>query len=293
MKKILTISLTLLLTGVTFSQSNDQIKNKKEIDIMPVKGEWAIGAGFNVLGFVGNMFSGTSNNGYGNSLIRNNFGGQSLFGKYMISDDNAIRASIYNFGQNSSTKYKAFDDRANDPDSLVFDVRKYRTSTTRIGLGYEFRKGSTRLRGIFGVDAFIGWGTGQNYDYSYGNAMTFDNQSPYSLKPNEYGGNNWINSPTAERIVSVNSSNIFQLGARGFIGVEYYIAPKICIGTEFGLNVAYTNEGNRTIVTESYDVFGNDGAGAVKLQEVKTENGRTFSSGMDNTTTQLFFTFYF
>ena len=81
MKKILIITLGLLLTGIAYSQSNDQIKNKNGSEIMPVKGEWAVGVGFNALGFVGNMFSGTLNNGYGNSLIRTNFGGQSLFGK--------------------------------------------------------------------------------------------------------------------------------------------------------------------------------------------------------------------
>jgi len=293
MKKILTISLGLLLTGVTIAQSNDQIQNKKGVDIMPVKGEWALGAGFNVLGFVGNMFTNTNNNSYANSLMRNNFGGQSIFGKYMISDNNAVRVSVFNAGQNTTTKYKAYDDKTTDPDSLVFDVQKYRTSSTRIGVGYEFRKGSTRLRGIYGADAFVGWGTGQNYDYTYGNAMTFDNQAPYSINPNGYGSIGVQNTPNAERIVSVNNSNAFNLGLRGFIGVEYFIAPKICIGTEFGWNVTYTNSGDRTVITEKYDIFANDGKGGIELKEVMSENGRSFRSGLDNTTTQLYFTFYF
>lgn len=164
MKKILSISLGLLLTGVTVAQSNDQIQNKKGVDMMPVKGEWAVGAGFNMLGYVGNMFNGENFNTYGTNGVtrQSGLGGTSLFGKYMLSDNNALRISVFNSGSNIETKFASYDDRTTDPDSLVFDSRILSSSTTRIGVGYEFRRGTTRLRGIYGADAQLGWSTGNN-----------------------------------------------------------------------------------------------------------------------------------
>lgn len=294
MKKILSISLGLLLTGVTIAQSNDQIQNKKGEDMLPVKGEWAVGAGFNVLGYVGNMFNGNLNNNYGNSTFRSSgLGGTSLFGKYMISNDNAVRLSLNNSGYNSSIEYKAYDDKTTDPDSLVFDTRITSSSTTRIGIGYEFRRGKSRLRGIYGGDFLVGWSTGTNYNYKYGNAMTFDNQAPYSTEFSEFGGVSNQNAPLAERVLSVNNSNAISLGIRGFIGVEYFIAPKICIGTEFGWSLNYSNNGKRTVVEEYYDIFKDAEVGGVVNKTTVTKNGRSVSSGIDNANGQIYATFYF
>jgi hypothetical protein len=294
MKKILSISLGLLLTGVTIAQSNDQIQNKKGEDLLPVKGEWAVGAGFNMLGYVGNMFNGSTNNFYGNSIYRNSgLGGTSLFGKYMISDNNAVRLSVFNTGYNNVTKYEVYDDRLSNPDSTVFDSYNNSSSTTRIGLGYEFRRGKSRLRGIYGGDALVGWSTGNNINYNYGNAMTYDNQAPYSTEFFASGGVGAQNSPLANRVLSVNNSNTFSLGVRGFVGVEYFVAPKICIGTEFGWSVNYSNAGKRTVVEEYYDIFKDDQVGGVVNKTTVTENGRNISSGLDNTSTQIYATFYF
>jgi len=294
MKKILSISLGLLLTGVTIAQSNDQIQNKKGEDMLPVKGEWAVGAGFNVLGYVGNMFNGNTNNGYGNSTFRSSgLGGVSLFGKYMVSDNNAIRISVNNAGYNSSIKYKAYDDKGTNPDSLVFDTRIVSSSTTRIGVGYEFRRGKSRLRGIYGGDLLVGWSTGTNYEYNYGNAMTYDNQAPYSTEFSEFGGVTNPNQPLADRVLSVDNSNVLSVGARAFIGLEYYIAPKICIGTEFGLSFNYSYNGDRTVVEESYDIFKDAEVGGVVNKTTVTELGRSFSSGIDNANGQIYATFYF
>jgi hypothetical protein len=294
MKKILSISLGLLLTGVTVAQSNDQIQNKKGVDMMPVKGEWAVGAGFNMLGYAGNLFNGNANNTYGNSTFRSSgLGGTSLFGKYMLTDNTALRVSVTNSGQNSETKYEAYDDRGTNPDSLVFDSYMYSTSNTRIGAGYEFRRGTTRLRGIYGGDAMLGWSTGNNYNFNYGNAMTYDNQAPYSLNVNENGTVFGSNENVARRILSVNNTNAFSLGVRGFIGVEYFVAPKIALGTEFGWSINYSNSGKRTVVEEYYDIFKDDNVGGVVNKTTVTENGRSISSGIDNANGQIYATFYF
>lgn len=295
MKKILSISLGLLLTGVTVAQSNDQIQNKKGVDMMPVKGEWALGAGFNMLGYVGDMFNGTNGNAYGSNGVtrQSGLGGASLFGKYMLSDNNALRLSVWNNGQNTETKYGVYDDRGTNPDSLVFDSRVFSNSTTRIGAGYEFRRGTTRLRGIYGADAMLGWSTGNNYRYNYGNAMTYDNQAPYSTATNTSGGITGFNENVARRTLSVQNSSVFSLGVRGFIGFEYFVAPKIALGTEFGWSINYSNSGSTTIVEEYYDIFKDDNVGGVVNKTTTTKNGRSISSTPDNANAQIYATFYF
>jgi len=40
MKKIIGVSFALVVSAMSFAQSNDQIQNKNGVDIMPVSGEW-------------------------------------------------------------------------------------------------------------------------------------------------------------------------------------------------------------------------------------------------------------
>jgi hypothetical protein len=290
MKKILSISLGLLLTGVTIAQSNDQIQNKKGVDIMPVKGEFAIGAGIGMstlTGYFGNMFNDNSNNNLGNSLFKNNsFGGQMVFGKYMISDNNAIRAGFANNGYDNSTSYEVYDDRSNNPDSLVVDKFRENSSSTTISLGYEFRRGKTRLRGIYGAEALMSWSGGYHRTYTYGNGMSYQNMAPLT----ELFGNE------GERLLTTDGGTTFGLGVRGFVGVEYFVAPKVCVGTEFGWSINYTKTSRSKQVTERFDIFATDDAnpfGQVVTKETYDLGSRSFNSGLDNANAQLYLTFFF
>jgi len=86
MNKIYSLVLAMCVGVVSYGQSNDQIQNKKGIDIMPVKGEFAVGMGVglgNVTGFVGSMFGYTGYNSFAQSYINSPIIGasQSIFGK--------------------------------------------------------------------------------------------------------------------------------------------------------------------------------------------------------------------
>jgi len=289
MKKILGITLGLLLSGVAISQNNDQIQNKKGIDIMPVKGEYAIGLGFNALGYLGNMFSGTANNTYGNSLLRNSgLGGASIFGKYMLTDNKALRASFNNNGYDNTDKVNVYNDNSNDPDSTVIDVRRRNYSYTQIGVGYEFRRGKTRLRGIYGGDFLISYTGGQDWSYTYGNPIHKANMAPTTAT---FNGANWTND--AMRPTKINRSGTIGLGLRGFVGVEYYIAPKICIGTELGWTARWSDNSITKTTNEYFDINADSGAGKVITKDIITESGRSINSGIDNANGQIYFTFYF
>jgi hypothetical protein len=288
MKKFIKLSLVLLSGTSLIAQGNDQIQNKNGVDIMPVQGEWALGAGLpmNVLtGFAGNMFGFTGNNNLGNSLYRNSAigtSGISLFGKYMVSDNNAYRLSFYNEGYDELYRYDVTDDLSNSPDTMVVDTYRYNYSYSQVSAGYEYRRGTTRLRGIYGGEAFLGWSGGWSDHYTYGNTMGIGNMAPTTA---------W--GSQAMRTVSNTSSSFLTIGARAFVGVEYFIAPKICLGTEFGWTARYERTGKSVLTQEFFQLDDTGLEGQVVTKTTTSSGGRDFRSGLDNASGQIYLTFYF
>lgn len=270
------------------AQSNEQIKNKKGTDIMPVKGEWAIGAGIgvrNLTSWIGNMLGFTSsNNSFDNTYINHPVFGSSvsIFGKYMLADNQALRISFSNSGSDVSTRYKVNDDRENDPEAFVIDKLRQNVSETYVSVGMDWRRGKTRLRGVYGGELVLSW-KNQHDHYTYGNALGESNLTPTSQ----------FNIWTLDgRLKEERYGATFGVGARGFVGAEYFIAPKICIGTEFGYTLSFETTGKSKMRYERYDPFV-VGGGDIVTHTNETEGSRTFSSGIDNFNTQFYFHFYF
>jgi len=292
MKRIFMIALGLCIGAGASAQSNEQIQNKNGKDIMPVKGEYAVGLGVgmsSVTGWIGSMFGYTGYNNVSQTYINNPAFGSStsVFGKYMVSDNNAIRVSLSNSGQDFTNRFEVYDDRANHPDSVVIDAFRENSSATFVSAGYEWRRGKSRLRGVYGGEAILSW---QNFHrhYNYGNQLGASNLTPTSsigYWNNDYG-----------RIVEERFGATFGAGVRGFVGVEYYVAPKICIGTEFGWRAMLSQTGKSKFTYEEYDAFIDNGDGtfgAIRTHTEETLGSRTLSTGLDNFNTQLYFHFYF
>ncbi len=298
MKKIVGISIAILSCSLSFSQENTQMQNKNGIDIMPVKGEFAVGlnaAPF--LTFAGNMFGyNSSNNGLGNNkFLSDYFGSNTIYGKYMLTDNNALRANFSLLDQKYTYKYNVFNDAINSPDSLLMDTRYNMYSEFNMGLGYEFRRGKTRLKGIYGGEVvFMRSQTKTRYEY--GNALGSSNQTPTSSfnANGSYMGTH--GAQVAERITSNIQSRTLGIGLRAFVGVEYYFTPKICIGTEFGQALSYTANKKSTVTTESFDpnATNADGTtGGVITDINETAGRRYFGLNTDNFNGSIYLMFYF
>ncbi|MBD3637690.1 MAG: hypothetical protein HUJ25_10075 [Crocinitomicaceae bacterium] len=296
MKKVLGIACALCI-GVAASAQNEQIQNKKGVDIMPVSGEYSVGIGVglnSVTGWIGSMFGYTGYNSFSQTYVNNPlFSGTpiSIWGKYMVSDDNALRMSLSNTGIDNTNLYNVFDDRSNNPDSMVVDKRRINSSTTYLSAGWEFRRGKTRLRGLYGGDAVISWANSHDH-FVYGNSLTAGNLTPTQAAAMPAWNATW------GRTTQVRNGATFGIGVRAFVGVEYFIAPKICIGTEFGWSARYEVTGESKVDYERFDPFidtDGDGSpdGAVRTHTETTLGSRTWSTGLDNFNTQLYFNFYF
>ncbi|MBI3136754.1 MAG: hypothetical protein HYZ14_18920 [Bacteroidetes bacterium] len=292
MKKIIGVSLALVLSAVSFAQ-NEQIQNKNGVDMMPVAGEWGVGMNaLPVINYIGNAFNGnTANfNMNGNKFV-NYWAGNTLFGKYMLSDDNAVRAQLRIGQYNNTYNNYVYSDRASSPDSLVLDTYTTRSSFYNIGAGYEFRRGKNRLRGIYGGEVMYMFQRGISTDYTYGNGYGVGNMAPTATSWWSWGGVN-TEAPTAERIVSQTGGNYNGIGLRGFIGVEYYILPKICFGTEFGWGLMYGKTGEMTTRTEYFDA-GQASGEEVIWRETTTAGNTGLSIDTDNFGGSLYMMFYF
>jgi len=298
MKKILGISIVMLSCSLGFSQENTQMQNKNGIDIMPVKGEFAVGinaAPF--LTYIGDMFGRTGSNNplTGNKFMSDYFGSNTVYGKYMLTNDNAVRANFRLTDQKYTYKYNVFNDAANSPDSTVEDTRFNMYSEFNIGLGYEFRRGKSRLKGIYGGEViFLRSQTKTRYEY--GNALSSANQTPTSAfnANGSYMGTN--GSPVAERIESNIQSRTLGMGLRAFVGVEYYFTPKMCIGTEFGQALTYTANKTATVTTNYFDpnATAADGSTGSVLNNVsETAGQRYFGLNTDNFNGSIYLMFYF
>src|SRR5690606_21841534 len=84
------------------------------------------------------------------------------------------------------------------------------------------------------------------------------------------------------RQTEIEGATTFLIGARGFIGVEYFFTPKISIGGEFGYTLGFQTEGKNVVTTEQWN------PSTQSVHTIKTDaypGGTGFTSvgaGLDN-----------
>jgi len=232
MKKIKYLLLLLSLSLYSIAQDNtatEEVKPKKDIsEYVPQAGDIAIGVDLMpYLNFMGNMFNGTSNNTL-------NVGSNTIYGKYFLDSESAIRCELHITNNTTINKEYVRDDAnfVTNPNAQVEDQRKTVNNYYGFGLGYQRYRGR-RLRGTYGVVSSVYFGK-STIDYDWGNQMTASNIAPTSTN-----WNGTINP--AERDIEVKSYGSFTFNVGIIGGVEYFVAKKICIGGEFGLYYSFSS----------------------------------------------------
>jgi len=300
MKKII-VSIGLCLIGyVTMAQNVDDVNNaayvnKRGVYLLPQAGDFALGIdATSFLEYLGNIFS-----SYNSAP---DFGEQTIYGKYFIEDTRAIRARL-SLGL-STTVHKgvvrndaAFD---LDPDSeaTLFDAQRLSGSNVELGIGYEFRRGNGRVQGFCGGEFILGYGS-EKEKYVYANAVQED-----FLLPDFYDfGKNLVNITTGNppttttigRVTEVKPRRTFSVGLGTFAGVEYFFAPQMSLGGEFGLGFYFTSTGQAQTTRESWTT---KTSGTVDEWQVQTDKSLNWGNARDfgiNTrpSGRIFLTFHF
>ena len=294
--KILLVSACMMLASTTYVDAK-----KPEKNYLPEAGDVTIGVNaVPFLNYLGNMFGKMNDN----KINPKKIGGvpavpgldnptMSIFGKYFLTDQTALRLNV-GIGINSITQSGYVTDDAaavNDPLSVaeVEDTYKYRNSGMSIAVGYEWRRGSKRLQGFWGGQAILAYSNSKHF-FGYGNTITEINQDP-----SQYDDfNNWdfsVTQPTLEnignnsRLLMQSDGRSWTYGLGGFVGVEYYIAPKISIGCEMSLNLLWTTGGKKYQKSERFNPDFN------RVEENTRWTGKSdsgFRFGTENIGTSLF-----
>lgn len=315
--KILLASACMILASTTYVDAK-----KPEKNYLPEAGDVTIGVNaIPFLNYLGNMFGKVQDNDINPVEI----GGvpafnkgvipgldnptMSIFGKYFLTDKTAIRLNV-GIGINSQTQSNYVQDDAavaENPLSvdLVEDTYKYRNSGMSVAVGYEWRRGSKRLQGFWGGQAILAYSNSKHF-FGYGNAITELNQNPTSTNTNAWANAGILideNDDPLEQLPIINNNiggnsrllmqsdgRSWTYGVGGFVGVEYYIAPKISIGCEMSLNLLWTTGSKKYQKSERFNPDFN------RVEENTRWTGKSdsgFRFGTENIGTSLFVAFSF
>ncbi|MCL2651506.1 MAG: hypothetical protein FWD60_10845 [Candidatus Azobacteroides sp.] len=267
MKKLFFFSVLLLSASLTvFAQTEERATGtttKSGQQILPQTGDFGLSIdAAPMLNYLGGFLS---NAGADGSDLFQNFG---ISGQYFLSNDRSIRASL-NMG------FSSLINKTYEPKAETTTNEEVENSTTTsssdflLGLGYVFHRGYGRLQAFYGPEVLLGFG-GSGTTSKYGNALssTYTNGRVPRLLDHKYG-------------------STFTFGVGGFVGVEYFFAPKMSIGGEFGLSLRYASIGDGKTKFESWD------GSKVVTEENKTARGSQFNFGTVTTRGSLNVTFYF
>ncbi|MDR1865126.1 MAG: hypothetical protein LBR08_06080 [Bacteroidales bacterium] len=293
MKKIIILFGLCLCAGFSATaqdgENTDNVPvNKRGIAILPKAGDHVIGVSADpFLVYLGNFFGKTTTN----ASPEFKWDDVTFYGKYFLEDNRAIRAKLRVGYSSDQTKYFITNDHisANDPlnpDATTADVVKTGTQGLGLSAGYEFRLGRGRLQGFYGAEVSLGYDK-ENITYTYGNPMTDVNQAPTTF-------DDTTNPPTeahkSSRATETKGGLAVNAGLGGFIGVEYFFAPKISIGGEFGLGLSFSSKAQDETTLEKFN------ASSGQVETSTSRKGTTAGSDLSFGTTavgSLFLLFHF
>ena len=288
MKKLfISLAAILCVTAASSAQTlivveeKPVLTNKRGVRLLPQAGDMSIGISMTpFFDYLGNMFT---RNGINTAPTFASIG-TGINMKWMTTDKQALRMGVtLNFGND----YYYGNPLANGSTSqTVTDQMKHSVQQFGLNIGYEWRKGLGRVQGFYGVQLVAAY---NNYKtkYDYGNAMNSTYPDPWIW---DFNADAQVQA--SNRTIEVKGAPVFSVGLNGFIGAEYFFAPKMSIGGEFGLGIVYVNQSESEYRNQYFDTASNS---AVETT-VKRHDSQVPTDGFNIRTTpqgNIFLSFYF
>lgn len=268
--------------GSTSSSSEKkELVSKKGVQIRPESGE--VGVGFNAVplfNYLGNNLNGNT----GNNILNTSYFVNSdnmIYGKYFMDENTAVRVRFRL--RDVSTKYKnlVVEDLQFDPTVKVEDTYTRFDQNIGVGIGLEKRRGKGRVQGVYGAE--IAYNTGVIKDkFSYGNTMGGQNIAP-NTTTNFLTG---TSANSSSRVTETNYGRSHSFGIAGFVGVEYFFAPKMSVSGEYTWGVGYMVTGESFTTSEVY-------TNQVETVTNSNNGARSFSMDTGNHGGAIALNFYF
>ena len=245
MKKLF-LSLALA-SAVAFANAQD-MTSKKGVPILPETDDWSIGFdATSLIGYFGNMFSQNGN-------PNNSLGSQdslTLVGLMVKDETTAHRVKLrIGFGSTTNEGPPLNGDSINNASKVTTSGGFNLT----LGAGLQKNRGKGRLRGIYGAEVAIMFGSGSSTKSEYAQA--------YSSAVG-----------AGSRQTEFKSGSNFGFGVNGFIGAEYFFAPKMSLSAEYGWGIGISSSGESETTMESWD--------GSALSTTTTKGGKSSSFTID------------
>jgi hypothetical protein len=249
MKNIIAVALlTLALNG----NAQEVLKTKSGKPILPAKNDFALTIdAVPFINFTGNLFNGSSN--IAPEFLFAQKHPLTFSGLYLKENDIAYRMKVrlgYSSFKNDTTVAK---NGSTNPNELVVDESIRKTSAITLGFGIQKWRGEGRVRAYYGGEILYGVKTDKT-TYTYGNDLSNENQ--------------------VTRNTLYKPGNTIEFSLRGFIGIEYFFAPKMSISGEFGWGPSVQTRKGGELVREKW----NGGS----VEEIKTTTGKSSLFAIDN-----------
>jgi len=266
MKKRLLFVAAIFAATATFAQ--DGLTSKKGEAYLPEAGDWSIGIDANPLfDYVGNVANGTSGQSFGGA---NWYWANTIYGKMFKDETTAYRAAVrIGFGSNTVGSTVALNATPSAVQTTDYTNEvKSSYNAINLGFGIEKRRGNTRIQGVYGAMLNIGFGGGKT-EYTYGLAL---GDSSVAANPSLAG----------TRPTEMKNGSTFELGINGFLGVEWFFAPKVSLGAEYTWGLSMSSTGESETTTEEWAVTPGAAAGTnPSLQTVSSKGGKASSFALD------------
>jgi len=262
--------------------------SKNGHEVLPQAGDYCLGVGASsALQYFGDLFGLAGNNSAGAGAF--NYANKGLptavvYGKYFVASDLAYRASVNVYMLTRDELTRVDDSRYLNADIKLDDKKTTQRGIVTLAVGLEKRRGHGRIQGIYGAEIFGSYNSGMRSTYEYANSIT-----KYNL---EVVGGNASTEEVSDlsRVIGTKGGSSFTAGARAFVGVEYFVAPKLSLGGEFTWGLSYENTGEKLSTLEYYDVESE----SVKQKTNITSSGAAeFKAGLNNIGGSVNLLFYF
>lgn len=252
MKKTVLCAVALVAASAASAQTGEITSNRGE-NWLSQDGDWGLTFDAQpLLNYAGNLFNNGNNTGAAalnnlwstdsflgiNGAAANPGGSNVVIGVKKLVDANTAYRGKVRIGFGSTKETVLVDDVTSTatPPAQVEDVTKQSYMAVNLGVGLEKRVGSTRVVGIYGGEFNIGFGNSKTV-YEYGNAIS-------------------ANNPVASRNTEEKHGSVFGLGLNGFVGVEWFAAPKISLSGEYTWGLSLRSKGHTETSAEGWNGTG-------------------------------------
>jgi hypothetical protein len=302
MKKILTIAILTSMVSVAVAQEN--MMSKRGTPILPEAGDWSIG--IDAVPFIDWVFDKSrimsSSGASSSSNAINPQESMTFVGLYMKDATTAYRARV---GINMMSHKQEYNVTVNNDSvtgsthSVVDEIKSSQFGLT-LGAGIQKFRGKGRLHGIYGAEVRIGFSGPMKSEYTYGNPFVTDTNNTNLGSAISVDTSGTTSGYVDKRFTEREVGGGFMFGIAGFVGVEYFVAPKMSVSAEYnwGIMISSTKEGTETF-EETYNPVTSSSAIAVRTRTDASFIGKHSAFDIGNgdigtsSTGNVVFHFYF